>query len=131
MRRIIAVDMDGFLTKIGVKGNIRFPNLAYSTVLKILSPKPRIKNIERVRRWKNIGFEIVIVSARPERVRDITEKWLKKHNLEVDEIILVGPGNVKEKKLNALEKIKPEAYHDDDSSTVNYLKKRGICAVHG
>lgn len=131
MSECIAVDLDGFLTNFGPTGRIKLPKFCYYLFLLVFSPGPNEDNLMRVRKLKRAGYRIVILSARPEITRELTEKWLKRHDLDVDKIILVGPGKVKDKKLSVLLKRGIDYYFGDSVVTVRYLKNKGIITYKG
>jgi len=128
MKAIIAVDLDGFLTTYGPTGRLRLPDFLYFLALMVYRPKPNRENIIRVNSFKDAGYEVVILSARPEITRSITKRWLRKYDIKVDDVVLVGPGNVREKKLTALKEREINYYFGDSGRTVNYLSKKGVIA---
>ncbi|MGM0439340.1 MAG: hypothetical protein ACQEP3_02830 [Patescibacteria group bacterium] len=131
MKETIAVDLDGYLTSFGPTGRFQFPKFLYFLFLLVFKPKPNKDNLRRVKKLKKFGFKIVILTARPKITKKITEKWLDSYELEVEEIILVGPGKVKEKKLNTLRNRGVDYYFGDSLETVSYLDERGIYALKG
>jgi len=85
------------------------------------------------------GRPLVISTARPERFRTQTEKWLASHGLKPDAIFMradscegmpdymIKFGHL----LAILEKFgKPEVWVDDNESNVTMLKKNGIPVIH-
>ncbi|NRF32494.1 HAD hydrolase family protein [Vibrio coralliilyticus] len=88
MKKLV-VDLDGTLTQANTSD--------YRNVL------PRLDVIEQVRNYKNQGFEIVIATARNMRTYEgnvgkinihtlpIITKWLDKHDVPYDEIIVGKP----------------------------------------
>ena len=131
MKAVIAVDLDGFLTTHGPTGRLRLPDFLYFLFLFIFRPNPNEDNLIKVKELKRAGYKIVILSARPEMTRELTEKWLKRHDLNVDEIILVGPGNVQRKKFSVLNEREIDYYFGDSGITISYLKERGIFTYKG
>ena len=131
MEECIAVDLDGFLTSFGPTGRFKAPKVCYFLFFLFFSPRPNEDNLIKVRKLKEAGYRIIILSARPEITRKLTEKWLERQNLEVDEIILVGPGEVKDKKLSVLLKRGIDYYFGDSIVTVRYLKRKGIITYKG
>ncbi len=128
MKAVIAVDLDGFLTTHGPTGRLRLPDFLYFLALIVYRPKPNKENIIRVKSFKDVGYKIIVLSARPEITRGVTERWLNKYDMRVDDIVLVGPGNVKEKKLTVLKEREINYYFGDSKRTVNYLSKKGVIA---
>ncbi len=127
----IAVDLDGFLTKTSIKGTYWIPDFLCLFVLKNFNPKPRSKKIVWLWRLKKQGKKIIIISARPERTREVTKRWLKKNKVPFDKLVLVGPGNIKNKKLKAMKANKIEHYFGDNRKMIDFLKTKGIKAIKG
>lgn len=87
-------------------------------MLELCQPEPdAATSIERLRRE---GFKIAIVTARGyhPQAREITETWLSHHNMEVDRLEIVMPGESKSGKLKAIAGL--VAYIDDH---VDHLHK--------
>ncbi len=128
MKKVVAVDFDGFLTSFGPTGRLKLPGFIYFLFLLIFNPKPNFDNFEIVEKLKDCGFRVVVLSARPELTRSLTKKWLDFYELEVDEIVLVGPGKVEEKKLSVIIDKEISYYFGDSLATINYLKGEGVSA---
>ena len=84
----------------------------------------------------NVG----ILTARSERTRPITEKWLQRNELMPDLLIMrpiskelenAGSGPYK---LNMLDRVLPKArvdrFYDDSKSVIDAMESRGIASVH-
>jgi uncharacterized HAD superfamily protein len=80
---------------------------------------------------------IIMLTARSESGREVTEKWLKLHNIiydelilkpEIDAINLVSDHNFKERILDELiaKDMKPFMVFEDRTSVVNMFRSRGI-----
>ncbi len=130
MKKTIGIDLDGFLTRLTVNTNFKIPDVVYFLALNFLSffLGKRDENIVKVNFWKKKGYKIVLISARPEILRKTTERWLLVNGISVNEIVLVGSGEIKEKKLEALKKRGIAIYYDDNLKTVNFLRQNGINA---
>ncbi|WP_462177886.1 HAD-IIIC family phosphatase [Pseudoalteromonas gelatinilytica] len=88
MKRLV-IDLDGTLTQLNTKD--------YEKVL------PRLDVIKKLTEYKELGFEIVIFTARNMRTFEgnigkiniftlpIIVKWLDKHNIPYDEILVGKP----------------------------------------
>ncbi|WP_217875109.1 HAD-IIIC family phosphatase [Pseudoalteromonas shioyasakiensis] len=88
MKRLV-IDLDGTLTQLNTKD--------YEKVL------PRLDVIKKLTEYKELGFEIVIFTARNMRTFEgnigkiniftlpIIVKWLDKHNVPYDEILVGKP----------------------------------------
>lgn len=81
--------------------------------------------------------EIVVLTARPEKRRDITEQWLAEHNIEHTELILkpnreeqdrVPDHAFKERILDEMiaQGRKPYMVFEDRQNVVDMWRKRGI-----
>ena len=83
-----------------------------------------------IKRIKNRGNEIYIITSRSsnfvptvKNVRDITEKWLQEHNIEVDKIIVAVYG---EKKAEACKRYDIDLMIDDDPYNYKKVTAAGI-----
>jgi uncharacterized HAD superfamily protein len=126
-----AIDMDGFLTTTSVKGTYWIPAFLCLFVLKFFKPKPRVEKITWLWQLKKQGRKIIILSARPERTREVTKRWLKKNKVPFNQLILVGPGKIKKKKLKELRDNGIEYYFGDNPKMIDFLNKKGIEAKLG
>lgn len=54
----------------------------------ILMDDPFYPMIDLVKQYKQNGFEVILLTGRPESVRDVTIEWLKKYNIEYDQLIM-------------------------------------------
>jgi hypothetical protein len=54
----------------------------------ILMDDPFYPMIDLAKRYKKDGFEVIILTGRPESVRGVTEKWLKNYEIEYDQLIM-------------------------------------------
>lgn len=124
----IAVDLDGFLTLMSVRAKSWVPNSLYCIILFFFKPKPKLRNIFRTQAWKKKGAKIIILSARPEITREVTEKWLKKNDVPVDELILVGTENIPKEKWKILKDRDINYYYGDDLETISFLIKKEVNA---
>jgi len=93
--------------------------------------KPHKKTIKEVNRKFDDGYIIILITGRPEYMRDATIEQLKKYNVKYH-ILIMRPNNnhepdyvykpkalsgLVEKGLNILE------YHEDDDKTINTLRR--------
>ncbi len=127
MKRI-GIDLDGFLTHLTVSSLFLVPEIVSFLSVNFLPLGRKEKNIALVKLWRSQGSKIIVISARPEILRKITEKWFLDNQIYVDEIILVGGGDVKRKKMKVIKERKIDLYYDDDLSIVNFLQQNGIKA---
>lgn len=84
--------------------------------------------------------EVIIISGRPEKFRDVSEKWLLKHGFYFDELIL-RPDNEIELSSWEVKKLMGERYGlfsdpenvvaiDDDEGVVDYYRSIGLKVFH-
>lgn len=76
LRRRIFIDLDGTLCL----GNKK------DTIKECTNCKPIKKFIQIIRIFKERNFKIIIHTARPERLRKVTLKWLKNNSVVFDEL---------------------------------------------
>ncbi|MFQ6049501.1 MAG: hypothetical protein ACE5J0_00440 [Candidatus Paceibacterales bacterium] len=72
------------------------------------------KTVELIRRLKKKGYEIIIISARPDKMTKFTSRWLKRKNIPYDKLFCVG-GQEKEalfKKIKIVKKERIKAFVD-------------------
>lgn len=66
--------------------------------------------VDRINNIINDNDNVVIVTARPETERDITEEWLNINNIKHDKLLLVG----KEPKIKTIEELELNVIIDDN-----------------
>lgn len=49
---------------------------------------PNIPMIDLAKKYKKDGFKVVILTGRPESIREVTEEWLSKYDIEYDELYM-------------------------------------------
>lgn len=94
---------------------------------------PKIGAVETLYEWHCQGHMIIIVTARPETMREITEKQLKNANIIYDRMIMgvgSGPRNIindydpiKHKKANAINVDRFNSYFLDEAYDSRYYVK--------
>lgn len=62
-------------------------NIAFNDEYMILD-KPNISMIEISNNFKDKGYEVIILTGRPESTRNVTEKWLDKFNIQYDKLYM-------------------------------------------
>ncbi|MGB9637212.1 MAG: hypothetical protein ACPLY7_00230 [Microgenomates group bacterium] len=94
---------------------------------------PIRKNIEFIRQLaKEKKYELYIISARYSFLKDETEKWLKKRNINgIFKEVFINlsdeqPHLFKEEKLK---EIKAEIFVDDDYLLADYLAQKNFCRI--
>ena len=106
MKKTFCVDIDGILTK-ETEG---FGEEIY------MSRTPNEQNIERLRTLHSSGkARIILHTSRHEEDREVTEQWLKRHNIPYNEIVFGKP--------------KADVYVDDKA--VNQIDREFLCVSGG
>ena len=54
----------------------------------LIKDKPNLPMIELAKNYKQNGFEVIILTGRPESTRDITKEWLQKYNIPYDKLYM-------------------------------------------
>jgi hypothetical protein len=50
--------------------------------------EPNFPMIDLAKRYKKDGFKVVILTGRPESIRQVTEDWLKRYDIEYDALYM-------------------------------------------
>lgn len=90
-RSVIAVDLDGIICQ-----EARLRDYANSQPIK--------QNIDKVNKLYDLGYTVIIHTARLELDRIVTTYWLKKHNLKYTALVM--------------EKLRADYYIDDKNQTL-------------
>lgn len=119
----IIVDIDNTLSlsndrfKKATKENGKIDwNIAFNDEYMILD-KPNIPMIEISNNFKSKGYEVIILTGRPESTKDVTKKWLDKHNIEYDKLYMRN----REDHFMKADLFKKKVYE-------TYIKEDVICA---
>lgn len=62
-------------------------NIAHDNEL-VKNDLPNIPMIDLAKRYKRDGFKIVILTGRPDTIKESTELWLDKYGIEYDELYM-------------------------------------------
>ena len=54
----------------------------------LIKDKPNLPMIELAKGYKEKGFEIIILTGRPESTRRVTKEWLQKYNIPYDKLYM-------------------------------------------
>ena len=54
----------------------------------ILMDDPFYPMIDLAKQYKNNGVEVILLTGRPESVREVTIEWLKKYDIQYDQLIM-------------------------------------------
>ncbi len=134
----VVSDMDGTLADISHrqylvrKDGRSFPNWDKFFELCPLDT-PRQDVIDKVMTLKNSGLDLIIVSARPEKCRKDTEKWLKEAGVTWDRLIFRQNGDTRDDRIvkqeildRLLEKDKVVKIFDDRPKVVRMWRENGL-----
>ncbi len=111
VRMIIGIDIDGTITKFPkIKPKWWCRKLPWYFYLGLFLVPPRKEVVDFIRIRKLNGDKIVLISARPKKMKRITEIYLKKHKIPYDKIFLVGLKDIKKRKEKIIKIEKVEIY---------------------
>ena len=54
----------------------------------MIKDKPNLPMIDLAKNYKENGFEIIVLTGRPESTRKITKEWLQKYNIPYDKLYM-------------------------------------------
>jgi hypothetical protein len=54
----------------------------------MIKDKPNLPMIELAKNYKQIGFEVIVLTGRPESTRKITKEWLQKYNIPYNKLYM-------------------------------------------
>jgi histidinol phosphatase-like enzyme len=135
-KKAIIYDLDGTLAN--PKDHQTKHHIHSKQFAKAAENAPEIKkNVKKLKKDEKEGKDIVILTARSGAYKKETEKWLDKHDIEPDELIMrpkddskTPDKKVKEKllKKKVLPKYHVTKAYDDRKKNVKMMKKHGIRA---
>jgi len=136
----VIIDIDDTLSLAGKRFQLaKKPNgkidwdIAHNISL-VKDDKPNLPMIDLAKRYKKEGFKIVILTGRPESIRDVTEEWLKKYGIEYDALYmrLEKENYIKapifKKKIYQLHLDDVFCAYDDDEEVIQMWNSLGITA---
>lgn len=129
----IGIDLDGTITRAGFYNpSIRLPWWLFCLLVPVvLLLKPDKIMVEKLQILKNRGCEIMIVTARPIQLAQLTKQWLIFYCIPFDKLFCVGFGKgTKERKLRIINDEKIGMFIDDSGSCIEFLKKHSVKAVN-
>ena len=97
--------------------------------------KPNYPMIDLAKKYKKDGFEIIVLTGRPDSVRQVTKEWLEKYGVEYDQLIMRNWENnflkapiYKKKMYETI--IKSDAFcaYDDEEEIIQMWNSLGITA---
>jgi hypothetical protein len=97
--------------------------------------KPNYPMIDLAKKYKKDGFEVIVLTGRPESVRKVTDDWLKKYEVEYDQLIMRNWENnflkapIYKKKIYETE-IQSDVFcaYDDEEEIIQMWNSLGITA---
>ncbi len=99
-----------------------YMNFKQNEFIHIISSLPLNENTKKfIQHLKNNNCNIYIITGRSEDKRNITENWLKKHNINYEKIIFGD-----KYKLKACKELKIDYFFDDNSNVVDLLNRNHI-----
>ena len=127
----IGIDIDGVITPVGfVNPSLKLPRWLYIVLCPIIllmipDKKEELKKIA-------INHEIIVISARPEWSKNLTELWLKYHKIPFGKVYCIGFGKgTKQRKLKIIEKEEVEIFIENDERTRNFLRVNSVEVISG
>jgi uncharacterized HAD superfamily protein len=119
---IIGCDIDGVLTSVSVRINFKLPWWLFSGLIFI---RPNKKVVEILKKER----DIIIVSARPQKLEGLTKKWLRFHGIPFHNLFCVGNGKgIGQRKLEIINRMGIEKFIDDDKGIVDFLLQSSVNA---
>ena len=129
---IIGVDLDGVISKRGLYNpSLRLPWWLFLLLIPLISfVAPNKKTLKELKRLENNGDKIIIISARPVQVTNLTRNWLEFHQVPFSELFCVGFGKgTKQRKLDVIREEGIQLFVDDDEKFLSFLNNNSIMAI--
>jgi hypothetical protein len=101
----------------------------------IKNDKPNYPMIDLAKKYKKDGFQIIVLTGRPESVKNVTDEWLKKYGVDYDKLYMRNWENnflkapIYKKKIYETE-IKNDVFcaYDDEEEIIQMWNSLGITA---
>jgi len=101
----------------------------------IRKDKPNYPMIDLAKKYKKDGFEVIILTGRPDSVESVTEEWLKKYEIEYDQLIMRNRSShflkapiYKKKMYETIIKSDVFCAYDDEEEIIQMWNSLGITA---
>lgn len=101
----------------------------------IKKDKPNYPMIDLAKKYKKDGFEVIVLTGRPDLVEDVTKEWLEKYGVEYDQLIMRNRSShylkavvYKEKVYKTIIKSDVFCAYDDEEEIVQMWNSLGITA---
>lgn len=137
----VIIDIDNTLSlnnkrfKLAEKENGKTDWNIVHTYENMIADEPNLPMIELAKNYKENGFEVIILTGRPESTRRVTKEWLEKYNISYDKLYMRSwdynflKAPVFKKKIYETE-IKGDVFcaYDDDQRIIDVWVELGIPA---
>lgn len=90
-------------------------------IYKRVNPAFKVKEV--LGKLSKLDFEIILITARNNKFRKLTENWLRKHSIPYNELIH------EENKAPLAKKIKIDIFIEDNKDNIIQLNKYGIAVI--
>jgi len=128
----VIIDIDNTLSiandrfKLAEKPNGKIDWDIAHTADNLIKDEPNLPMVELAKNYKQNGFEVIILTGRPESTKKVTKEWLKKYDIEYDQLIMRSWGDnflkapIYKKKMYETH-IKEEVFcvYDDDQRIID------------
>jgi hypothetical protein len=99
----------------------------------LIKDKPNLPMIDLAKTYKENGFEVIVLTGRPESTRKVTKEWLQKYNIPYDKLYMRSwednflKAPIFKKKIYETE-IKNDVFcaYDDDQRIIDVWVELGI-----
>ncbi len=54
----------------------------------LIKDKPNLPMVDLAKNYKENGFEVIVLTGRPESTRKVTKEWLQKYNIPYDKLYM-------------------------------------------
>jgi hypothetical protein len=133
MAETMAIDLDGTVIPFALYNpKIKFPwyfFLFYAPI--VLLTRPIKTMVEYLRNFIEQGGKVIITTARPVQVAELTRFLLKLHRVPFTELICVGNGRESNNRKLDVARIKKVAlFVDNDRKAVDFFRENSVVAVN-
>lgn len=125
----VGIDLDGVISSNGLfNPSLPIPYWFFIFLIPFFYfAKPTLSTRRKLKNMRESNCEILIISARPAKLFNLTEKWLVKNYIPFDKLFCVGFGKgTKKRKLEVIEREKIDLFIDDDPKIIRYLTKNSV-----
>ena len=137
----VIIDIDNTLSiandrfKLAEKPNGKIDWDIVHTSENLIKDEPNLPMVELAKNYKQNGFEVIILTGRPESTRKVTKEWLQKYDISYDKLYMRSWGDnflkapIFKKKIYDTE-IMGDVFcaYDDDQRIIDMWVELGIPA---